>query len=341
MQHYSARYPRSGQVAILCEGDIAGYEAVLLEEWTGKHPSLGFVDVWSCGTKTAIYGISDAIGRGIPTCVIEDRDSRSLEIAKKDCRGNVKDRQGRGVEIIFWRTWQRNEIENYLIEPSIVFPVLSKAFDTNEASVAELLQEIIRETAIDQALQYTLDDFRASYPKGEKDVGGVNRKDGRPRWNEGRLVIPSRQNVETLLEGVLVQSLEKLEPARRPDSTTFINTFREKCDEWSEMNLDDMTWRTEWTGKDVLQWLRFGLSSKYGWPESSENPRRVRIEWEALSPRKKGEKDRQIERALQPRLVKQFLRVISQSAPDMTEVSEEWSGIIRDLVNYLSSRSAV
>ncbi len=341
MQHYITRYPRTGQVAILCEGDIAGYESVLLEEWTGSHSSLGLVDVWPCGTKTAIYGISDAIGRGIPTCVIEDRDSRSLEIAERDCRGNMKDRQGRGVEVVFWRTWRRNEIENYLIEPSVVYPVLAKAFNTNEASVAELLQETIRETAIDQALQYTLAEFRASYPKGEKDVGGVSRKDGRPRWEEGRFVSPSRETVEELLNGVLVESLGKLEPARRPDSTTFINTFREKCDEWWEMDLDDATWRTEWTGKDVLQWLRFGLSSKYGWPESGENPRRAPIEWEALSRKDQGEKDRQIETALQPRLVKQFLRVISSSVADMTEVTHEWSRIVDELENYLSSRSAV
>ena len=341
MQHYITRYPRSGQVAILCEGDIAGYESVLLEEWTGRHPSLGLVDVWPCGTKTAIYGMSDAIGRGIPTCVIEDRDSRSLEIAEKDCRWNLKDRQDRGVEVVFWRTWQRNEIENYLIEPSVVYPVLEKAFNTNAAGVAELLQEIICETAIDQALQYTLAEFRASYPKGEKDVGGVSRKDGRPRWDEGRFVSPARENVEKQLDAVLNQSLKRLEPAHRPDSSDFIKMFRDKCDEWSETHLDDMTWRTEWTGKDVLQWLRFGLSSRYGWPESSDNPSRVSIKWEALSQKDKGEKDRQIERALQPRLVKQFLHVISSPTADMTEVSEEWSGIVHELEKYLSSRSAV
>ena len=341
MQHYTTRYPRNGQVAILCEGDIAGYESVLLEEWTGRQPGLGLVDVWPCGTKTAIYGICDAIGRGIPTCVIEDRDSRSQETADKDCRGNLKDRQERGVDVVFWRAWQRNEIENYLVEPCVAYPILAHAFDTTESEVATLLQETLRETAIDQALQFTLDEFRASYPKGEKDVGGVQRSKGRPRWDAGGFVIPARKTVEELLDGVLTDSLRRLEPAHRPDNTTFIKMFREKCDEWSEMDIDDVTWRTEWTGKDILQWLRFGLSSRYGWPESSDNPTKVSIKWEALDRKDRGEKDRQIERTLQPRLAKQFLRVISPAIPVMTEVAEEWTEIRRELKNYISSRSAV
>ena len=79
-KRYLDRYPRSGNVAVLCEGDIIGYETNSLKKWL---PST--VDIWSCGTAKSIYGIADAIGRSRPVLIIEDRDFRKLDQAQKEC----------------------------------------------------------------------------------------------------------------------------------------------------------------------------------------------------------------------------------------------------------------
>src|SRR5712692_4747380 len=92
---YSSRYPRQGKVAILCEGDLAGYEADLLEKWFALQTTHLFVDVWPCGTKTAIFGMADAVGRAVSFSVIEDRDYRTMEQARKDCEAALNDRKDR------------------------------------------------------------------------------------------------------------------------------------------------------------------------------------------------------------------------------------------------------
>lgn len=337
MQNYATRYPRSGQLAVLCEGDIAGYEADLLEQWTARQPSMGFVDVWPCGTKTAIYGISDAIGRGIPTCVIEDRDYRTVEMAQKDCKANQKDRQGRGVTIEFWRSWRRNEIENYFIEPLVVCPVFARAFATSEDIVSATLQDVIAKTATDQALQFTLAGFRDRFPKGERDVGGVSRADGRPKWSEGGIQAPERNTVERLLGGVVSNALEKLETQGRPNRKHFIRMFGDKCDEWTDAQLDDSKWRVDWAGKEILQWVRISLSAKCGWPDS--NGDRVAVDWASISRNARDEKDREIEKALQPRLVKRFLQLLMSPETELAGVIDEWREIA-SCIEHATSHAA-
>src|SRR5947209_17326829 len=151
LAQYSSRYPRQGKFAILCEGDIAGYETDLLERWYALQPQHLFVDVWACGTKTAIFGMADAIGRAIPFSVIEDRDYRTLEQAQKDCQAAFQDRTDRGTLVRSWKAWNRHEIENYLIEPIVVAPVLAHWFAASEADVLARLAELISQSAVDQA----------------------------------------------------------------------------------------------------------------------------------------------------------------------------------------------
>lgn len=335
MQYYRNRYPRSGRIALLCEGDLAGYEADLLEQWTAKHVSSGLVDVWPCGTKTAIYGVSDAIGRAVATCVIEDLDYRTPARAEKDCRGKIEDRQNRDVKVVFWRTWQRNEIENYLLEPCIVYPVFAKAFGTDEAYVGEVLQEVLSKTAIDQALQYTLSEFRAGFPRGEQDVGGVDRRKGRPNYGNGQLKTADRETVGELLRGVVSQALQKLEPTNRRSAEEFMEVFQAKCEDWQDMKVEDPAWRRDWAGKDVLQWLRICSSGRRGWPTSGDNAERIPIKWESFSRKEYGRKDREIEKALQPRLVKRFLTEMSAKETSLQEVVGEWKDIIHAIETTL------
>ncbi len=90
---YHARYTRAGDVAILCEGDVAGYEAAMLSTWTDVSLGRGpLVDVWACGTSSALFGLSDAIGRARPLFVIEDRDYRTPSEAAEDCKKKLNPR---------------------------------------------------------------------------------------------------------------------------------------------------------------------------------------------------------------------------------------------------------
>ena len=98
---YVSAYPRAGQVALLCEGDVIGYEATLFQKWTGTE--LGnepLVDIWCCGTSSSIRGMSDAIGRSRPIFAIEDRDFRTIDEARDDCARIRKDREGRAIKVI-------------------------------------------------------------------------------------------------------------------------------------------------------------------------------------------------------------------------------------------------
>jgi len=272
--------------------------------------------------------MSDAIGRAIGIHVIEDRDHRTKEAAEKDCRGKLKDRRKRGVRIGFWRSWNRYEIENYLVEPAVVLPVFSEVFDTPEENISEALQEVLTKTAVDQALQRALSEFRSDFPSGEKNVGGVSRREGRPKWGENGFVVPDPNTVKDLLTGVLVQSLECLQADKHPHTDRYVEMFVKKSEEWRDMKVDDGEWRIDWAGKEVLTWLRVKMASEAGWPDEVDLSHRTRIEWEKLSPKEYSERDRLIERAIQPRLVKSLLKKLTERATDIPEIVEEWKGLI-------------
>lgn len=326
MLHYKNRYPRSGQRALLCEGDVAGYEVDLLVRWTARFPELGLVDVWPCGTKTAIYGITDAIGRSIPTFVIEDRDHRTPLQATKDCRANAKDRVKRGVQIGFWRAWSRSEVENYFLEPAILHPVLCKVFGVSRQTVEETLQEVVASTVVDQALQMSLSEFRTAFPDGPSSVGGVPRATGRPCCDENGLRAPDAATVEALLEEVLNNALAKVEPEKFPDRKSCISAFQRRIDEWNTITIDNLLWKVEWAGKEVLGLVRAKLAGEVGWPD--ENGQRIPVKWSALCRAEAGEWDRKIERALQPRFVKQFLDELTAQHCSIPDILEEWNSLI-------------
>ncbi len=332
----STRYPRNGQFAILCEGDLAGYEVDMLESWSAEFPELGLVDVWPCGTKTAIYGVSDAIGRSIPLLVIEDRDHRTTQRAEKDCRGNLKDRTDRGVRMTAWRSWARSEIENYLVEPSVMFPVFREVFSVSDEQLSSYLQVILTNTACDQALQMALSEARSAFPKGEKDVGGINKSKGRPNWQDSKIVVPETDTVRLLFSTLLTDSLARLAPEKLPKVDTFVSSFDDKLAAWASMQVDNDEWKVNWAGKEVMAWLRKILSAEIGWFDKSHPGTRQKIDWQSLTPNAAGEWDRRIERALQPRLVNEFLSQLkARSLPK--PVLDEWDAIIADIRVPISS----
>jgi hypothetical protein len=306
--HYLSRYPRQGRRAVLCEGDIAGYEVDLIEKWLSLRNL--HVDVWPCGTKTAIYGMCDAIGRAIPVLVIEDRDFRSIDQAASECKAKKKDRERRAVKMINWSTWERNEIENYLLEPTIAFRVLGEAFDVDDATIGDRLDKLLANVYVDQAAQWALMVFWSSMPDRNRFVGGLPRRTGRPVWKHKarRIEGPGKDDVKDLLCEKFTELRDRFEAkCRQVDVDRAVGAFEGKCDEWNTQNRDSLIWRTDWAGKEILSLLCRWLSGEFGWPQSADG-KRTPIDWEALQgKRRDGEMDREIAVTLQPRFVATFL----------------------------------
>ena len=89
LPHYRGRYSRQGSLAVLCEGDVLAMRST---SWkNGPPPILTCLlrMCRPCGTKEAIFGVADAIGRSVPIGVIEDRDFRSAQDAAR-LRGKPK-----------------------------------------------------------------------------------------------------------------------------------------------------------------------------------------------------------------------------------------------------------
>src|SRR2546426_8469326 len=134
--NYHSSYPRAGDVALLCEGDVIGYEVSILRRWLDEHLGTNpLEDLWPCGTGAAIFGVSDAIGRSRPIAVIEDRDFRTPSEAAEQSTIKKQRRADRGLNIAAWQAWRRNEIENYLLEPEVATPCLAAFFKCTSEEV--------------------------------------------------------------------------------------------------------------------------------------------------------------------------------------------------------------
>ncbi|MBI2899320.1 MAG: hypothetical protein HYY17_04000 [Planctomycetes bacterium] len=343
LKRYESRYPREGDVAILCEGDIVGYEVELLERWLAIGRSRCAIDVWPCGTKSAIMGMSDAIGRGVPIVVIEDRDFRTREEATKDTEESRKDRRDRLVRIASWKTWERNEIENYLVEPAVVLPALSVAFGVSEEDVRLRLGHVVESLRIDQAAQYALNVCWARLPHSHarRFIVGLPKRTARPQWDSTRkTIIPALLTVVTdALRRAITDTATRLSvDVRALDIEEVLKSFQGKCNEWAGTTTDDTAWRVDWAGKDVLGALCRSLTGEFGWPPISSRGAPIAIDWSLLADQKKdAELDRDIATVLQPRLIDSFLNYLGTS--DGSPIRQEWDSLAIDIVEASKSEA--
>jgi len=331
------RYPRAGDVAILCEGDVAGFEVDLIEKWIATRAPQVLADVWACGTQESIFGMADAIGRSRPLVVVEDRDYRTQEQAKADCEKKQKDRLKRAVEVGVWRTWARNEIENYLIEPAVVVPVVAGYFRISDPQlVRERLESVVVCLRVDQAAQFALNQFRYSIPSKSRYIGGLPRKTARPYWSaeQGTMVAPEMALVRAALEKELKKKAElHIRDSTEIDFGKFVCQFESKCNEWSHVTCSSPIWLVDWAGKDIVvslcRWLaaEFGI---FGFPDHHQR----QVDWDALAGEKNPDgsptgSDQEIERRmihdLQPALVESFLEQLPNMGGD---VQQEWESLV-------------
>jgi hypothetical protein len=333
---YHEAYQRAGNVALLCEGDVIGYETSILGRWaTEKLGSNPLVDVWPCGTKTAIFGMSDAVGRARPIVVIEDRDFRTPAEGESECGSQSKTRNNRGVRVIDWRCWRRNEIENYLLEPSLVLDLMSELFGCASDDVRAGLEEIIASQVIYQAAMHVLYRSRHGWNKTDPAPRLPNNLKYHPRWDDNSLtpVSPTKDQVRNTLAANARDWFERFvsqDGSKTPiQPEELVQEFENKCAEWASASWDHRVWLIDWSGKEILKWLRVLMTARFGWYDP-DSQRRIKLKWQDLKRAEFDEQDRAVEGALRPELVHGFVAyLVSATEGDIPNEWSEIEGVLR------------
>jgi hypothetical protein len=316
---YRSAYPRAGDVALLCEGDVVGYEASLFQKWTGTE--LGnepLVDIWCCGTSSALLGVSDAIGRSRPIFVIEDRDFRSKDEARDDCARIRKDREGRAIKVISWSTWNRCEIENYLLESDVLLPVFRTAFGCGDDDIIKALNEILPALALFQASQSAMARARRTWKSADPTSALFSGLRSRPEWTDKGIVLPDPSAFRTGLE----RNHDAWRKQVQAIQCDVVADFDAKFSAWKTCQWQDDFWRHDWAGKEILHWLRIAMTNRFGWRNAQSGARET-LDW-TMSRDKREAQDRPIEAGLRPRMIDQFLSALPTLA---AEIREEFAQI--------------
>jgi hypothetical protein len=308
---------------LLCEGDVIGYEATLFQKWTatelGNEP---LVDIWCCGTSSSILGISDAIGRSRPIFAIEDRDFRSMDEARDDCGRIRKDREGRAIKVISWSTWNRCEIENYLLESDVLLPVFCTAFGCGEQDIIRALNEILPALALFQASQYAMARARRTWRSADPTPALLSGLRSRPEWRDKGIVQPDHGAFRTGLE----KNRDAWTKQVQAIQCDVLADFDVKFSDWRTCQWQDDFWRHDWAGKEILHWLRIAMTNRFGWLSAQSGARKT-LDW-TMSRDKREAQDRPIEAALRPRMVDQFLSVLPTLAADIREEFAQMKAVI-------------
>jgi hypothetical protein len=326
---YVSAYPRAGQVALLCEGDLIGYEATLFQKWTsaelGTDP---LVDIWPCGTKDSIFGISDAIGRSRPIFVIEDRDFRTIDESRDDCTRNRRNRERRDIKVIAWSAWTRCEIENYLLEPDVLLPVFRGAFRCTDDDIVLAVNEILPSLALYQAAQHVR--YRARHQWRLTDPVGALLSGLRasPTWDDDKQTIVPPD--EAAFRAGLDQNGRSWIEQMHAVQCDVVQDFDTQLPLWRNCQWNDATWRTDWAGKEILHWLRIALTSRFGWPIHGDPGRRQTLRWN-LNRAEREARDREVESALRPRMIDQFLTKLPHLPQ---QIRDEFEGMKNAIQSY-------
>lgn len=303
---YPKAKPIDGNVLILCEGDVVGYESNLLKAWADAKDLNGrFIKVMACGTSEALFGVADAIGRTVPIIVVEDRDFRTLDEARKECDKKLKNREGRSVAMRGWLPWQRAEIENYFTDDPVLPSVFADAFKCSPDAVRDAVRSALGLLSVSQALEYAL--YRARKSWLSTDANRALRVEAL-QWGAASQTALEAKVVRAKLEKRLMKWQKSLH-----DGTTWedpmagqqlLADFDAKCREWANLTYEDDAWRMDWACKEVVKRVRMTLAqAKAGWWSLAATPD-APVVWPSLKDDKaRDEHDRFIERTVQPMLV--------------------------------------
>jgi hypothetical protein len=286
----------------------------------------------ACGTADALFGMADAVGRSMPIIVIEDRDFRTPEEAKKECEKKFKNREGRNVAMHGWFAWQRAEIENYFTNDAVLPPIFSSAFDCSEDSVRDAVRSALELLFVAQALEYAL--YRARKSWTSTDANRALRTETL-QWDADGIRAHSAEFVRDKLK----ERLEKWQNSLH-DGTTWedpmagqqlLADFDRKCAEWVGLTYDSPVWRRDWACKEVIKHVRMKLTKLKGGWWSLAGTNKAPVSWESMkNDRVRDEHDRFIERTVQPEMVQEvWHQVDSEVKFDLREELDRLAGIIR------------
>lgn len=330
---YPEAKPIDGNALILCEGDAIGYETELLKLWADSVDLAGrFVKVIACGTGEALYGVADAFGRTIPIIVIEDRDFRTTEEARKECDKKFKNRESRSVAMRGWFAWERAEIENYFTDDTVLPPVFADAFQCSQDDVRAAVRSALSHLPVTQALEYAL--FRARKSWLSTDANRALRVEC-VQWDAGGKTALTAAAVRDKLKGRLEKWQRSLHDGKTWEDPMagdqLLADFDTKCREWTGLAYEDLTWRRDWAGKEVVKYVRMELAkAKAGW-WSHPTSKSTAVDWKGLPDDKtRDAHDRTLERIIQPSLVKAAInRVAVDTAFDLRGELDKLAILIR------------
>jgi hypothetical protein len=270
--------------------------------------------------------MADAIGRSVRVIVVEDRDFRSAERAKADCAAKCAEREERNLAMRGWVAWSRNEIENYFLDDEVLFPAMREAFECTDADTKAARDEAIKALRVFQVVQAAVSQADAEWAKLEaaRRIGG-----GRPKWSGTGLDVPDATTVRTNLEThvkALQEKVSKDAAFKEPIlGKSLLDTFDARLKEWSVDPLPVDVWKRDWAGKEVLKLVRQQLASKFRAPIASKQTRIETVVWCRVGTDKASKKmqdalDRDIERAIQPVLIKHlWAHLIADARAEMNQ----------------------
>lgn len=337
---YVSSYPRSGKCAVVCEGDVAGYENDLLTRWFAQELPNVPIDVWPCGRAQAALGIVDSIGRARPVLVVEDLDYRAVDGAKVACERKKGERMKRDAQVIGWVTWHRHEIENYFLEDQVLVPVMAEAFAVKEDNVRYILEGVLKNSYVEQAVNCALFRWRETVPTMDELMPAVGAILGGPkaRWDGAlrRWGFPSRDEMKEFLSRKLPEAEKFVRDKGLDimDAQSCLELFQQFCELWKDQSVRQEAWRTDWGGKEVLRHLRRQLAGESGWIDA--NGSRRPVDWDKMKRIEQEQTDREIEWALQPKLREMFLRFLQRD--DHSTTRREWTALVELVANSPSCR---
>ncbi len=320
----SGFYRGSAPVALLCEGDVIGYESQFLSRWF-RSPNAGSlkIDVWACGTGHGLRAIADSYGREVKIVGIEDRDFRSDEQASADCQNRLQDLEGRGVAVRGWFAWGRNEIENYFLDDKILNPVMVNWFGCKDDDVNKALDTAVQSLKVFQAVQASVYGIRRWWEHTDPAVSFRGSEclyvGGRPNWTENGLASPDKEQIKEKLLVALNRWRERFAGDKTktplPEKADMEKVFDEYTQVHPVQNVEADVWRTDWAGKEILKLVRQQLAHSFG----RDYGGRLRdilkqqgielgdtIPWHRWNRQTRDSIDRELEHEIQSRLVKQL-----------------------------------
>lgn len=249
---------------------------------------------------------ADAIGRTVRIVIVEDRDFRSAADAQTECDKLLADRERRNVAMRGWITWGRNEIENYFLDEAVLVPAMTAAYRCSEADVLKALDAAIALLCPFQALQGAVAEVRREWEATEPSSLIVA---SRPSWTAAGLQVVDAAQVERDLTTACGRWRDRFvaaEVAKEPFlGQRVVASFKQRLAACSSVTRASPDWLNDWAGKEILKLVRQQLANVFEGPAREPDRRVPPVQWHGFrNNNERNTLDREIERALQPALVK-------------------------------------